>query len=437
MKISEIHIEQLYGTYSYHIVNLQNQQLLVLTGYNGMGKTTILNIVKNISESNLWFFYELDFKKIAILFENKMSLEIESYIEETQQLEDETHLDQNINPEKGITYTWKNDGKDLCKLQLDRHQFYEAFASIFKSELYAEEDKNWIILMKDNMREVLRYICKKQHALSFEMLQASVKAFMIPAQRLKQIRKMRKDENRYPFVDDSLEEIDTIDTIAEKLARLLYSKKVDFLERVQRSKNSLMDRLLDERTEDLGKDEYESIAHRVKARIDDLKSFGISYEKVRPYDSSNGKLLSAYLLGLQDTLKEYTDVLNDLKLFDSILKEKQFLHKKVCFSPDYGLKVLNDKGVSISNSSLSSGEQNVIILLYRIIFEVQEAEILLIDEPEISMHVVWLKEFVEDLRKIAVGKDNLQILIATHSPLIVRGALEYTFDLEMKQAYGK
>ena len=55
MRISEVYIKGLYGVYTYKIANLLSQNLLVLTGYNGMGKTTILNIVKNIAESNLWF----------------------------------------------------------------------------------------------------------------------------------------------------------------------------------------------------------------------------------------------------------------------------------------------------------------------------------------------------------------------------------------------
>lgn len=46
MRISEIYINGLYGVYTYKIANLLSQNLLVLTGYNGMGKTTILNIVK-------------------------------------------------------------------------------------------------------------------------------------------------------------------------------------------------------------------------------------------------------------------------------------------------------------------------------------------------------------------------------------------------------
>lgn len=169
----------------------------------------------------------------------------------------------------------------------------------------------------------------------------------------------------------------------------------------------------------------------VQTKINALGRFGITYEKIRPYNEKNARLLSAYLLDLRDMLDKYIGLLNDLNLFASILREKQFLHKSISFSPTYGLKAFNEQGISIKPSLLSSGEQNMIILLYRMIFEVHDGDILLIDEPEISMHVVWLKEFIKDVQKIASCKKNVQILIATHSPQIVRGAEDSCFDLEM------
>ena len=110
-------------------------------------------------------------------------------------------------------------------------------------------------------------------------------------------------------------------------------------------------------------------------------------------------------------------------MFSSILKEKRFAHKRILFSPDYGFKVFSDKGVSIKPARLSSGEQNTIILLYRIIFDVMKGDVLLIDE-----------EFIMNLQDIIKAK-GCQVIIATHSPQIVRGAYDYCYDLEL--GYGK
>ena len=67
-------------------------------------------------------------------------------------------------------------------------------------------------------------------------------------------------------------------------------------------------------------------------------------------------------------------------------------------------------------------------MLYNLIFEGQDNSVLLIDEPEISLHVVWQHHFMKDLEKVAKLR-NLQILVATHSPQIIAERWEDTYDL--------
>lgn len=439
MKISRIEIKGLYGAYSYEITELQCQNLMLLTGYNGMGKTTILNIIKNIADSNLWYFYNLTFDEIFISFEGGLALKM-SFVDAPKTIiktysEDS---DGNVAPEKYLKYEWFKDGDSLCRVKINRRSFYKAVTVLLQVAYVPEDDDTWIPLMKNRMKDIVSFISKRQNAMSLDMIQSSVKAFMIPAQRVKQLRLSTSyEEDKFPFIQTEPEKIDTIEVVAENFGKLLEQKRIEFLKSIQSSKNGLMDRLLNADTEDIGKSKYEELAINVQEKIDDLSQFGIAFEKIRPYNHDNGKLLSAYLLELRDTLEKYSGLLNDLKLFASILNKKHFLHKTISFSPDYGFKAFNDNGASIDSSKLSSGEQNIIILLYQIIFEVQDGTILLIDEPEISMHVVWLKEFIKDLQEIAKNKQDVQIMIATHSPQIVSGAIDNCFDLEMNNIYGK
>jgi len=55
----------------------------------------------------------------------------------------------------------------------------------------------------------------------------------------------------------------------------------------------------------------------------------------------------------------------------------------------------------------------------------------LIDEPEISLHITWQKEFLDDLLKI-IKMQNFQVLIATHSPSIINGRWDLVYNLEKK-----
>lgn len=64
---------------------------------------------------------------------------------------------------------------------------------------------------------------------------------------------------------------------------------------------------------------------------------------------------------------------------------------------------------------LSSGEKQLIIIFLTIIIQKQEPFILLMDEPETSLHVEWQSTLIDNIRKIM---PNIQIVIATHNPLI-------------------
>lgn len=82
------------------------------------------------------------------------------------------------------------------------------------------------------------------------------------------------------------------------------------------------------------------------------------------------------------------------------------------FADEYGLK--KEKR---SIEGLSSGEKQIVILLTYLAFVAEENGIFIVDEPEISLHLKWQREFMDSFLRVC--PKNTQILIATHSPEIV------------------
>ncbi|HWW60634.1 MAG TPA: AAA family ATPase [Thermoanaerobaculia bacterium] len=76
------------------------------------------------------------------------------------------------------------------------------------------------------------------------------------------------------------------------------------------------------------------------------------------------------------------------------------------------VRVSNDQPIKLA--SLSSGEKQ----LLRILLETLSAgnSTIIIDEPEISMHVDWQKRLVSAMRRL---NPACQIIMATHSPEIM------------------
>ena len=74
-----------------------------------------------------------------------------------------------------------------------------------------------------------------------------------------------------------------------------------------------------------------------------------------------------------------------------------------------------------SNKRLSSGEKQLIIVMLTILLQRNQESILIMDEPEISMHLDWQRNLIQNIQKL---NPNCQIILATHSPGIIMDGWE-------------
>ncbi|MBN1691090.1 MAG: ATP-binding protein [Dehalococcoidia bacterium] len=78
------------------------------------------------------------------------------------------------------------------------------------------------------------------------------------------------------------------------------------------------------------------------------------------------------------------------------------------------LELRFDDGSRSRLSALSSGERQIVILIYAAM-KCDGYKLLLIDEPEISLHVGWQRVL---LKKLSKKSSHQQIIVCTHSPVI-------------------
>lgn len=115
------------------------------------------------------------------------------------------------------------------------------------------------------------------------------------------------------------------------------------------------------------------------------------------------------------------DVFNTLRARLDLLKDliqKRVIDKIVQIDRESGFKIISKTGLEVPLDKLSSGEQHQLILVFDLLFEVKEDSLILIDEPELSLHVTWQKTFIESLSRI-IALNAFDVLLATHSPAIV------------------
>jgi len=89
------------------------------------------------------------------------------------------------------------------------------------------------------------------------------------------------------------------------------------------------------------------------------------------------------------------------------------------------LKIQDKDGFTVEHintgdtyTELSSGEQHLLVLSYLILYEVPEYTLVLIDEPEISMHLAWQYKLNELLSEVFKAR-KVRFFCATHAPAIV------------------
>ena len=73
-------------------------------------------------------------------------------------------------------------------------------------------------------------------------------------------------------------------------------------------------------------------------------------------------------------------------------------------------------GEVLTPYQLSSGEKQMLVILLTVLVENRQPYALLMDEPEISLHIEWQQRLISLIRKL---NPNAQIILSTHSPALI------------------
>ena len=169
-------------------------------------------------------------------------------------------------------------------------------------------------------------------------------------------------------------------------------------------------------------------------RVDYISTFDIKDKDINTRETLLDKQLTQlqsyygyYLNGLQ---KQFTSYLNKQGsvtkgLYDKIYTRKTLFENlvngafketgKVIDNESEKLRFIIDGKTSIEASQLSSGEKQLLIILLTVLLEDGREYVLMMDEPEISLHISWQYELLNWILEL---NPNVQLILTTHSPSI-------------------
>ena len=108
------------------------------------------------------------------------------------------------------------------------------------------------------------------------------------------------------------------------------------------------------------------------------------------------------------------------KEINSYFKESD---KYITIDPDKNMLVFKegkDERI-VTLEMLSAGEKQLLLILLTVFLMDEKPAVLLMDEPEVSLHIEWQERLIKSLRKL---NKNCQLIVTTHSPSIFASGWE-------------
>ncbi|MBD7952037.1 AAA family ATPase [Oerskovia rustica] len=178
------------------------------------------------------------------------------------------------------------------------------------------------------------------------------------------------------------------------------------------------------------------LVDEVDAKRDALRSVGLldSDDSYQPdLDPASigpqvAPVIETFLMGATRKMEVLDDLAGKLSAFRKFI-DGRFTGKRAILSRESGLRFALGDGTEIRPSELSSGEQQITVLAFEILFKTSPSTLVLVDEPELSLHVLWQDTLIDDLHGMGRAS-QLQFLMATHAPAILANHPELERSLD-------
>lgn len=435
LRLKRIEVNGLFGVYD-HRINLDlDDRVTLLHGPNGVGKTSILRMTDAILRNNLARLKTIPFSRFMLEFHDGSTIELR--VASNPKTDDGTHK-----------LTLRNDNKlysevvslgpseaETIAAQIDwlrPHQsMVDTWIDLRDRELLTESD----IISRFGDRDP--NFRRHQKDMSwFSSFLENANAHLIEAQRLVRRPKDSKSSRSPRSLRFAHQPpIPSVVDCSEDFRKRLDDTMADYGRRSQILDQSFPQRLIsateklavNELQTEISTNELQTEMSTLDEKTARLKEVGIlDATPIHPFDigklgdmndSTQALVMTLYVHDTAEKLKVLDEFADRTRLFlDSV--NAKYRHKKIRLDRQEGLVAVSDNDEPLVLDCLSSGEQHELVLHYDLLFRVPSNTIVLIDEPELSLHVAWQKRFLSDLVDI-VEIASFDVLIATHSPFIV------------------
>lgn len=411
-RIKSVTVKGLFNQFDHHIDFNQEERITILHGINGVGKTTLLRMVNNLFNFRIYSFNEIPFSSFTVELSNNKLIRIEK-----KQHKKRNNIEVFINQERINVHSFDLD--NLTRrfpwiIKLDDNIFYdrrtdeplslEEVMEQYGDRLPNKEEKN-VDLFEDKNLDLIE---KLEH-LPTQFIEAS--------RLLRTVSRNELHKRKEVFTH-------TVKIYASELQQHIESTMADYAKKAQELEQTFPFRLLkasEYYTYEQLKEHIEALQNK-RAELRQIgllpatDSAALDATSIDSLEAQHAAVMNLYVKDSEEKLAVLASLSGKIKLLLQIINSK-FQGKELKIDDKKGFVIISKEG-EIDPILLSSGEQHELVMFYDLIFKVEPNTLVMIDEPELSLHITWQSKFIDELKEI-VKHSKFDVLIATHSPTIV------------------
>ena len=441
MRIKQISVSGLFGIFDHVIPLNMEERITIINSLNGFGKTSILRMLNGLFNSQYSVFCDIPFNKFRVEFNNGSCVEVvKNYTIEKAKKSEEISCDfyePNLDKQ---TFVIMNKEAFLIREPIDTSKLLFSLDDVLQLQELESKSKalryssNSETLSSVDISNLKKMGEKLDEPRWLKKLKSDIHVRLIESQRLLNV--VSKRSSKSPMLP-------TVSTYSDEIAQLIQSKLAEYGTTSQSLDRTFPARVVQQnQSSGLEDEELRLQLDKLEENRSRLVELGLldkdnnsdfQIQSQDHIDPSTINVLSVYAQDIEKKLSVFSEIANKIELLRKIINSKfAYSYKEMNFNKKKGFvfKTLSTSWIdNISAKDLSSGEQHELVLFYELLFKVEPNSLVLIDEPELSLHVAWQAQFLRDLQEI-IKLTELDVLLATHSPDIIQDRWDLTKELK-------
>jgi predicted ATP-binding protein involved in virulence len=439
-RLKHVRVTNLFGMFNHNVPLNTVERVTIIHGPNGYGKTIILRMVEGLLTGNHAVFRKVPFDEFELTFMDGHTLALRRTVEGAGGRSGEVNLTVRLADSAGNRLHEEplssRADREVIQMIVERIEHYVPYVTRVGPTQWLDQRTGDRLSLEDVMEVYgdfgarnLRF--SEEHPQKPKWLADLRRAVSV---RLVDTQRLQTNEIENPRERPALRR--TVETHASDLAKRIREVLAEYAARAQELDRTFPNRLLSRtNTPVLSPDQLREKLASLEAKRERLTKLGFLDREQAPEPApadavkDRADVLSIYVADMEQKLGVFDEMAAKIELLTGTINKDRFKFKNLVISREQGFCLTSDVGAPLQPGDLSSGEQHELVLLYELLFRLKRNALVLIDEPEISLHLAWQERVLSDLQGI-VKLSGVDIVVATHSAEIIHNRWDLTVALQ-------